>query len=130
LALPTASRLAFKATTAEEACEAAARTLGNNPHVVPFALLYLVDPHLRHVDLRGAAGIDVGAPASPARIHLDDERPVWPFVEAMAMGGPIVVDAKRELPPLPGGPWPEPAAQAVVSELREARKSEQAELTG
>jgi len=47
------------ARSAEDACQRAAKAVAENPHELPFVLLYLLDgPHAR---LAGVAGVDPGA---------------------------------------------------------------------
>ena len=59
-----------EAKTAEEACSIAARTLAQYPEDVPFALLYLHDPHRKQARLAGAAGMEMGKTESPREIDL------------------------------------------------------------
>ncbi len=90
--------IAPRAQTADEACENAARSLGQNPTDVPFALVYLQD--------------DDGA-RLVSRTGIDDARREWSLAEAARAGRPVVV---RELE-LPGGAYPEPTRAAIVLPL-------------
>ena len=67
-----------EATTAEAVCEIAAGVLAENPDDLPFALLYLLGADGRRATLAGAAGIEPGAPASPADIDLASADRPWP----------------------------------------------------
>jgi signal transduction histidine kinase len=117
--------------TAREVCEAAAAVLEQDPHDLPFALIYLLDREGRHAELACRAGLPDTAeacPESPERVALGgvgDEEP-WPFSAVLATGAEQQVD---ELPrrfgrPLPGGPWPESASKAVVLPLARAGESQ------
>src|SRR6476620_9799985 len=66
--------------TAEEVCDRAARTLGNDRNDVPFALVYLLDEG-RRARLAGRVGLEPDAPLAPPRFD----------------------------PTLPGAPWPVPS---------------------
>jgi signal transduction histidine kinase len=105
---------ASAASTVEEACEIAARAMLDNPHDVPFALLYLLDEGQEHLTLAGAVGLGPDTPASPARAQVHGGSAPWPFAEAMKAGRGIDAPLTDRWGPLPGGPWPEPAAHAVV----------------
>jgi hypothetical protein len=69
-----------QAKDAEEACQLAARSMGESPHDVPFALLYLLDAGGTWARLVGTAGLDVGAPSAPRRIDIMQENNAgWPL---------------------------------------------------
>ena len=59
----------MEAKSAEEACRTAARTLAENPHDLPFVLVYLLDDE-GAARLAGATGLPEGSPAAPAMIDL------------------------------------------------------------
>ncbi|MGH7929973.1 MAG: hypothetical protein ACREQV_19525, partial [Candidatus Binatia bacterium] len=63
--------------TAEEACAAAAATIAENAHDLPFALIYLLDDDNRRARLAGATGWRAGDPAAPGIIELDNPANVW-----------------------------------------------------
>jgi signal transduction histidine kinase/ActR/RegA family two-component response regulator len=102
--------------SAEEVCALAAEALGDAPKDVPFALLYLVDSDGRRCRLAGIAGIERDTPASPRLVDLVSTDTGWPLAAAARTAGPTRVSglAARlgHLPP--GGPWPEPATEALV----------------
>ncbi len=123
-----AARTTDESKSVEEACQTAARTLAGNPKDVPFALLYLLDAGGRRAALGGAAGVGPGGPASPAAVDLAGDGGPWPFRAVAESGrGAVVPDLPARFGPLPGGPWPEPAAQAVVLPMA---KPGQAQLAG
>ena len=55
-----------KVQSVEEACRTAARTLAENPHDLPFALIYLLDADAKIARLAGAAGLAGGRSGAPA----------------------------------------------------------------
>jgi PAS domain S-box-containing protein len=97
-----------KAATAEAACETAAGVLGENPADLPFALLYLLDAEGKQATLAGAAGIEPGTHASPARIDLSSADAPWPLAVVVETGAAKILE---EFPPTMG---PLPAARVAV----------------
>jgi signal transduction histidine kinase len=112
------------AHTVHAACEAAMATLADNPHDVPFALLYLLDRDGTEATLAESVRVEPGRPESPTRVRLDDpddDDASWPLA-AVARSGhdAVVADLGRRFGgDLTGGSWSMPAAAAVV--LRVAR---------
>ncbi|SEN32915.1 Signal transduction histidine kinase [Stigmatella aurantiaca] len=103
--------------SASAACEAAARILAQNPHDVPFALLYLATEEGRAVRLAGAAGLEAGSALAPLAIRLQGED-LWRLQEVMRTGQGVRLERlPGHLGTLPGGPWPEPATQGLVLPL-------------
>jgi PAS domain S-box-containing protein len=97
--------------------------LGRNAADVPFALLYLLEDPGGAARLSLAVGVERGTPASPTRLDLAEAGP-WPLVEARR-GASVHVDLTRSgWDALPGGPWPEPAREALVLPLVEGEVSE------
>jgi hypothetical protein len=111
-----------EAKTPEEACVITARTLAQYPEDVPFALLYLHDPHRRQARLAGAAGIEMGKAESPLQIDLSGEpspEAPWPLAETIRSEAmQIVEDLRGKLSSVPPGPWSDPPRSAVVLPLR------------
>jgi PAS domain S-box-containing protein len=101
-----------QAVTAEAACAAAAGVLAGNPADLPFCLLYLLDPDGRGATLAGAAGIEPGSPACPARIDLAADLTLedapWPLAAVVATG------EARILEQLSSAAEPLPARRAAV----------------
>ena len=103
------------ARSAEDACRTAARTLAENPHDLPFVLLYLLDGDGRRATLAGSTGPAPGGPAGPAAVGLGDPDAPWPFGRVAATGKPVEVGGLADrFGSLPGGVWPEPPRRAVV----------------
>ena len=111
-----------EAKTAEEACSIAARTLAQYPEDVPFALLYLHDPHRKQARLAGAAGMEMGKTESPREIDLTEEpsrEAPWPLAETVCTEAmQIVEDLQGKLSSVPPGPWSNPPRSAVVLPIR------------
>ena len=110
-------RTVIEVKSANEACEAAARTLESNPYDVPFALIYVLDETGQHANLVAATGLKDGAPSIPKQVVLTDQSvdTSWPFREVFETAkGKIVADLTSRFGALPGGPWPEPSEAAYV----------------
>jgi GAF domain-containing protein len=100
------------------ACETAALILRGNPHDLPFALLYLLDDDLLRARLIAATGVEPATPISPSLVELADLECPWPFRGVLDTGRAILVgDLPAKFGPLPGGAWPEPSQQALVSPI-------------
>ncbi|HLE43236.1 MAG TPA: ATP-binding protein, partial [Methylomirabilota bacterium] len=117
------------ARSAGEVCALAAEAMGTASADVPFALLYLADPDGRRARLASAVGIPADGPARDADLRpRRHRRPAplaaklagtdacpWPLSTVAATGKPEVVSGLAErFGRLPGGPWPEPAREALV----------------
>jgi PAS domain S-box-containing protein len=105
------------ARSAGEACRLAATAIATDPHDLPFALLYLIDPDGRHARLAGAAGLDPDDPAAPQEIGLDASSSVagWPLLPVVKTGqAERVTDLTDGFGMLPGAPWPEAPREALV----------------
>jgi hypothetical protein len=117
------------ARSAGEVCALAAEAMGTATADVPFALLYLADPDGRRARLASAMGILADGPARDADLRpRRHRRPAplaaklagtdacpWPLSTVAATGKPELVSGLAErFGRLPGGPWPEPARQALV----------------
>ena len=105
-----------EAKTPDEACARAARVLEGNGADVPFAIFYLLEGEGRVARLSAVANLPAGGPAAPREIALSpDGSQGWPLSRAIASGEMEVVDdLAARFPPLPGGPWPEPARAGLV----------------
>ncbi len=107
-------RTVMDSRSAEEACEAAAKTLETNPHDVPFALLYLLDDKAQSARLIATTGFTETTKTIPKQVALNDSA-AWPFLRVFKTGvSEVVSDLVAGFGPLPGGPWPEPAEAAYV----------------
>jgi signal transduction histidine kinase len=105
-------RTVMQVKSAEEACEAAARTLNANPYDVPFSLMYLLDDKAQEATLSAMGGLEVGCINAPERIDMNE--PVdstWPLRRVYETGEAEVV---TNLKGLPGGAWPESSKAALV----------------
>ncbi|WP_437973017.1 ATP-binding protein [Sorangium sp. So ce295] len=113
---------AADARSVQDVCRVMMETLAEAGRDVPFALIYLVDDDGSPARLAGTVGLDPRHAAAPAAVELGAAAgAVWPLHRALR--GDVEVDLS-ELParvgPLPGGPWPDAARQAVVLPLPRA----------
>jgi GAF domain-containing protein len=112
-----AARTSVEARSAEDACQTAARTLAENPHDLPFVLIYLLDDE-GPARLAGATGLPENSPAAPPLIDLSgngSRAAGWPLRAVRESGlAEIVTGLEERFGPLRCGPWPEPAWQGVV----------------
>ncbi|HET8701535.1 MAG TPA: GAF domain-containing protein, partial [Nitrococcus sp.] len=105
---------------AKEACERAARSLELNPVDVPFALIYLSDKAGTAAHLVATARIEPTHTTAPSRIDLSGEltAAVWPLRAVADTNQALEIrEVCTRLGSLPGGPWPEPATDAIVLPL-------------
>ena len=105
------------ANTAEEACAIAAGILADNPHDIPFALLFLLDAEARHARLEGTSGLGAGTASAWQRIDMsepDVQSETWPLRRVFDTGAAELVSDLARFGPLPGGPWPESPEAALV----------------
>jgi PAS domain S-box-containing protein len=113
-----AARTADEARSAEDACQSAARTLGQNRHDLPFGLIYLFDENAKAARLAGVTGLSGDSPAVQPCVDAsgsDGREPSWPFRAVLHSGrAEVVADLERRFGPMPSGIWPEPPHQAVV----------------
>jgi PAS domain S-box-containing protein len=109
------ARTQEQAKSVEEVCERAALTLAENPHDVPFALLYLLDDDGRRAALAGLTGVGRDTFPGPAVIELASADGPWPLRQVVETGRAVEVQGLSEkFGPLPGGAWPESPERAVV----------------
>jgi PAS domain S-box-containing protein len=107
--------VATRARTWRDACELSARALAANPQDLPFAVLYVAEPHDKVFTLAGTCGIEPGAAAAPLAIDESGAQP-WPVFEALRGQQPMVVeDLDARFPAgLPTGPWRQAPQRAVL----------------
>ncbi|HEY7059384.1 MAG TPA: PAS domain S-box protein, partial [Vicinamibacterales bacterium] len=112
------------ATTAEEACSIAAKTLSAHDTDVPFVMLYLMDADRRRLRLAGATGVEERSEINPAVIDLDaDNR--WPLAQAIRGDAiEVVTPLNERFTSVPPGPWSDPPNTAVVMAIPSNRSDE------
>ncbi|MBV9750651.1 MAG: PAS domain S-box protein [Acetobacteraceae bacterium] len=106
----------LEAPDAGTALGQAASVLAENPHDLPFAVLYLIGPDRGRAELAGAAGLTAGSAACPVTLALDAGGP-WPEASRAARRGEAVLAS--DLPARFGAafstePWDVPPRQALV----------------
>ena len=106
-------RRVMEVKSAEEVCEAAARTLAGNSYDVPFALLYLLDNKAQEATLCAMTGFEPGCVNAPDRIGMNElvDTAKWPLRRVFETGASEIVTNIKDLP---GGAWPESSKSALV----------------
>ena len=106
-----------KAKTVQDAGEIAIATLSNNPHDLPFALLYLIDETETKAQLVAITGLDKETPVSPTEIELENNN-LWSLYDVLQSGKSQVIElTESKYGQMPGGAWSEPSKSAVVLPL-------------
>ena len=103
----------IEAKSTREAYAITAEVLAEDPHDVPFCLLYTLDPAGGGMTLAG----QVGMPEAGDHLRLtgDATEDPWSLRQVAASGSPLLLDGlDHAMPGLPGGPWPEPVTQARI----------------
>ena len=107
--------------SADEACRTAARTLVDNPHDVPFALIYLLDPDARMARLAVRRDCRRARPACRrrsiyrTRILPPRAGPCGPVLESGQTQ--VVTELERRFGRITCGIWPESPQQAIILPL-------------
>ena len=117
--LVTLRELGANATVArsvEEACDRFGQTLEQNPADVPFALVYLLDPASKRLELRRAVRVPQTHPASLSKLALENAGPnSWPVAECLERrSAALVGDLVERFGPFSGGQWPETPRAAMI----------------
>lgn len=110
-------RTVIEVKLAEEACDAAAKTLEANPYDVPFALIYLHDDEAQQARLVCTTRLEAGNSAAPELISMNEssDSAKWPVRRVFETGdAELVSDLAARFGSLPGGPWPESPELALV----------------
>ncbi len=104
-----------EARTWQQACERCAGALATDPHDLPFAMIYILDPGGRTASLASAAGIGRDHPAllPTLAVHGDHE---WPLADVLKDRQPrIVANLESAFQAIfPRGPWQQAPNTAVV----------------
>ena len=110
------NRVVAEAKTAEASCEVAARTLGENPGDIPFALIYLLHNGAEHARLIATTSVKPETAAAPSSIDLKEEpSSTWPLRRVLEAGTAELVQGLTErFGALPGGLWPESPEAALI----------------
>jgi PAS domain S-box-containing protein len=106
-----------KARDCLEVCRLTAEELKNSTLDIPFALIYLLDEGCQTARLASITGIEEGQQYSPAIIELNDPEAPWPLDKAITSGPQYIANLEQQFGPLPGGIWPEPAREALISPI-------------
>lgn len=110
-----------EAKTADKACQICTSAFSNNPHDIPFALIYLLDSDRQHARLVSTTGLAVGTPASPAVVDFSaatDSSDRWSLGSVLATGkSQVVENAIERFGLLPGGAWERSPNSAMILPL-------------
>jgi PAS domain S-box-containing protein len=91
--------------SAEEVCREAVAALAENPHDLPFALVYVLEADGGHARLAGAAGLSPGGAACPVRVALGGAD-LWQLGRVAATGeARLLDDLESRFGRLPAQPW-------------------------
>lgn len=103
-----------------EAGTALMRALRENPHDVPFALLYVTNPAGTQAELSEHVRLESHEAARPARVDLTaSSAPAWPLGNVLDTDAPrLLTDLASRFGALPGGAWPEPTQAAYLLPIR------------
>ena len=111
---------AASAASIDLACERSAIAIGDNPHDIPFAAVYLVEDAERAV-LKAVCGFPTGEPPLPAAVSPGnpEESPLHSSLARVLVSREAVEAANLTAAGLrlPSGPWPEPASRAIALPL-------------
>jgi signal transduction histidine kinase/CheY-like chemotaxis protein len=119
LALRDLASRAVAASTAEEACVEAARTLAADCKDVPFALVYLLDEAGEVAHLAGAAETEGRADLCPPQVRLGDREALWPLQQCRQSEQIVLArDLAARFSRVPPGPWADPPDTAAVVPIR------------
>lgn len=120
--LRTLSELSAKALgerSTESAAASCARIIANNPHDIPFALIYLIDAEKSMATLQGVSQIQGGIDRlSPLAVELTAEvkDELWP-IRALVNGAPAQIVSLDNVPSIPLGSSNQRVTQAIVLPL-------------
>jgi len=117
--LETLRKLGIRAQatrTVQAACQHAAAVLSENPRDIPFAAIHLVDAAATEATM-SAAVIPAGEHLLPRSVSLsdDDSLSPWPLASVLRTKSPVEIGNLESLGVrIPGKPWPELVAKAIV----------------
>jgi anti-sigma regulatory factor (Ser/Thr protein kinase) len=98
--------------------EAIREVVAASPADLPFGALYRPVPDgAGHAELVWATGLAPGHPLAPGRLDLGPDARPWPSSGDLGAGGERIVVALDRRAGGPGGAWPEPCREAVVSAI-------------
>ena len=103
------------ARTWQQACENGAYALSTNPHDLPFALLYVLEPGSDTAIRAAATGIDLDHPSAPETISINSPAP-WPLTDVLRdSNGHLVTNLSQHFDrPFPRSVWKSAPHQAIV----------------
>jgi PAS domain S-box-containing protein len=125
--LRTLRELAARTTgarTVEQACQAAIELVAQNPHDLPFTLIYLLDSEGQVAQLAGTTGLAEDSPACPPVIDLkssNGQPACWPLDQVAVTGRAELVERlEARCGRLRCGVWPDPPQSAIVQPIMQS----------
>ncbi|MGM1062017.1 SpoIIE family protein phosphatase [Saccharothrix sp. Mg75] len=104
--------------TEEEMLGFAGRQLQRNLRDLPFTLTYLFQDD-GGARLAATTGVPADHPIAPAALPAGEQGPVWPTAVPARGDTALVALHGEPFTGLPGGDWPQPPAQALVTPLQQ-----------
>jgi PAS domain S-box-containing protein len=102
--------------TEPEVYDVVARQLGSDLHLLPFGVVYVLEPGGASARLACCAGTEAGQPVAPTSVVADDPRAPWPL--AQVRGGLVTVeDLASRFAVVPRGAGQEPPSSALIVPL-------------
>ncbi|MFN6571046.1 ATP-binding protein [Dendronalium sp. ChiSLP03b] len=111
-----------KAKTVDETCNISTSVLANNPHDIPFALIYLLERASQKAQLVSTTGLAVGTLASPKTIELSlvPSADCWSLNSVLATGKSLVIeDLVERFGLLRCGAWSTSPKRAIALPLQQ-----------
>jgi signal transduction histidine kinase/DNA-binding response OmpR family regulator len=104
-----------KTITEQDVVASLSRILRDNPHDLPFTLIYLLSEDRKQARLSGVTGLVAGHSAAPQIIHLINSLETWP-VNALVSGkdSVLVEDLALRFESLPSGAWDKSPSRALL----------------
>lgn len=123
------STLTAQLRTVEEVLTISTQIISENPHDIPFALLYTFDSQTYQAKLAGYTGFSSDKHNAMAKvITLGKEISAWPTDTVIQTGKTLLVENIHEkFQELPGGPWSESPQKAMIVPIQ---KSGQEQVVG
>jgi len=107
---------------AEDACDAAAKTLASHSKDVPFCLVYLNNEDGKIAQLAGRAGMEECSELCPQIVDLSRSEKSWPLAESALSEGIVLIDDLTErFDRIPEGPWTDPPTQAAIVPIKSTK---------
>lgn len=110
------SELTAQLRSVDQVYNASVKIIAENPHDIPFSLLYILNDDLTEAKLEGHTGFGPEKhEALKGTVLFTNEHSTWPFIEVIRTGRGMHVDSLAgKFGDFPGGPWMDAPQQAIV----------------